>query len=83
MSSRYNVRIIIALSLRVALFYNMTKCETVPRIKKFFGSLDGVIKNILTSFIIFLIVLNIIKICWSGNNLIMNRTNSTTSRLVE
>ena len=36
MSNRYNVKIIIAVSLRVALFDNLTKCEAVPKIKIFF-----------------------------------------------
>jgi len=37
MSNRYNVRIIIALSLKVARHDNLTACESVPKIKIFFG----------------------------------------------
>jgi len=47
MSNKHNVRIIIAGSLRVALFDNLTKCESIPKIKIFFEIFDGLVKNIL------------------------------------
>jgi len=83
MSNKHNVKIIIAVSLRFALFDNLTKCESIPKIKIFFGIFDGVVKDIPTQFSNFFKFLNFIKLRWSGNNLTLYRTNSNTSRLIE
>ena len=46
MSNRYNVQIIIVLRPRVALYDNLTKCDSDSKIKMFLEFFDEVTKNL-------------------------------------